>query len=203
MTCCKEYGNDFSAARRHYRAYVQACLLEDDGPLLEAMAASRYAIGGSAFIERTEERIEERRSGRVQDRDLDLPRWTVSLEEIDAAVAAALPHGSETVLGPWPPRRAGEGRSGGVGGTTGRHEQPRDRRTLWDRCDGGRSEPLSADDAARCVESRRDAGGPTADKETKVLNSTARVSWRGVYALPAMTYDASRVPRGCVRDGSR
>ena len=31
------------------RLYVQACLLEDDGPLLEAMAASRYAIGGSAF----------------------------------------------------------------------------------------------------------------------------------------------------------
>ena len=30
---------------------------------------------------------EERRSGRVQDRDVDLPRWTVALEEIDAAVA--------------------------------------------------------------------------------------------------------------------
>jgi len=83
----KEYGNDLSSARRHYRAYVRACLLEDDAPLLEAMAASRYAIGGSLFIERTEERIGERRSGRVQDRDLDLPRWTVSPEEIDAAVA--------------------------------------------------------------------------------------------------------------------
>jgi len=83
----KEYGNDLSWARRHYRAYVRACLLEDDAPLLEAMAASRYAIGGSAFIERTEERIGERRTGRVQDRDLDLPRWTVSLDEIDAAVA--------------------------------------------------------------------------------------------------------------------
>jgi len=83
----KEYGNNFSSGRRHYRAYVQACLLEDDAPLLEAMAASRYAIGGWAFIERTEERIGERRSGRVRDRDLDLPRWTVSLEKIDAAVA--------------------------------------------------------------------------------------------------------------------
>ena len=82
----QEYGSDLSSARRHYRAYVQACLLEDDAPLLEAMAASRYAIGGSAFIERTEGRIGERRSGRVQDRDLDLPRWTVSLDEIDAAV---------------------------------------------------------------------------------------------------------------------
>lgn len=83
----KEYGSDLSTARRQYRAYVQACLLEDDGPLLDAMAASRYAIGGPAFVERTEERIEGRRSGRVQDRDLDLPRWTVSLDEIDAAVA--------------------------------------------------------------------------------------------------------------------
>ena len=83
----KEYGRDLTAARRQYRAYVQACLTEDDAPLREAMAASRYAIGGAAFLERTEDRIEQRRSGRVQDRDLDLPRRTVSLEEIDAAVA--------------------------------------------------------------------------------------------------------------------
>ncbi len=83
----KEYGRDQAMARRHYRDYVAACLLEDDGPLLEAMAASRYAIGSAAFAEKTDVRIEERRSGRVQDRDLDLPRWTVPLEEIDAAVA--------------------------------------------------------------------------------------------------------------------
>ena len=66
---------------------MEACLLEDDGPLREAMAASRYAIGGAAFTEATEARIEERRSGRVEDRDVDLPRRTVALEEIDAAVA--------------------------------------------------------------------------------------------------------------------
>ncbi len=83
----KEYGRDLSAARRHYRAYVRAGLTEDDGPLLEAMAASRYAIGGTAFIERTEEQVGQRRSGRVQDQDLDLPRRTVSLEEIDELVA--------------------------------------------------------------------------------------------------------------------
>jgi hypothetical protein len=51
------------------------------------MAASRYAIGGAGFIQRTEEQVEQRRSGRVQDEDLDLPRRTVSLEEIDEAVA--------------------------------------------------------------------------------------------------------------------
>jgi hypothetical protein len=44
-------------------------------------------IGGAAFTEKTEVRIEERRSGRVQDWDVDLPRWTVALEEIVAAVA--------------------------------------------------------------------------------------------------------------------
>jgi hypothetical protein len=83
----REYGEETSAARRHYRAYVAACLLEDDAPLREAMAASRYAIGGAAFVEQTEARIEQRRCGRVQDEDLDLPRWTVGLEEIDCAVA--------------------------------------------------------------------------------------------------------------------
>ncbi|NLX95055.1 MAG: transposase [Rhodopirellula sp.] len=83
----REYGPDMAAARRHYRAYVHACLMEDDGLLIEAMAANRYAIGGTTFIERTEERIEQRRTGRVQDEDVDLPRRTVSLEEIDGAVA--------------------------------------------------------------------------------------------------------------------
>jgi len=82
----KEYGRDRALARRHYRAYMAACVLEDDGPLLEAMAGSRYAIGSTAFVEQTEARIEQRRTNRVQDEDLDLPRWTVDLEEIDAAV---------------------------------------------------------------------------------------------------------------------
>jgi len=39
------------------------------------------------FFERTTERIEQRRTGRLQDEDLDLPRRTVSLEEMDGAVA--------------------------------------------------------------------------------------------------------------------
>ena len=82
----KEYGVDIAAARRHYRAYVEACVLEDDTPLLEAMAASRYAIGGTVFVEKTERVIEGRRDGRVQNEDLDLPRWTVALEEIDRLV---------------------------------------------------------------------------------------------------------------------
>jgi hypothetical protein len=83
----KDYGRNMAAARRHYRAYVEACVMEDDRPLREAMAGSRYAIGGAEFVDRREERIEQRRSGRVQDQDLDLPRRTVSLAEIDGAVA--------------------------------------------------------------------------------------------------------------------
>jgi len=83
----KEYGRDAAEGRRLYRAYVQACVMENDQPMLEALAASRYAIGGAAFVEQTEERIEGQRRGSRQDRDLDLPHRTVSLEEIDAVVS--------------------------------------------------------------------------------------------------------------------
>jgi len=82
----KEYGRDRAEARRQYRAYTQACLLEDDGPILEAMAASRHAIGDARFVEQAEGRVEARRSGRSQDEDLDLPRRTVPIDEIDVAV---------------------------------------------------------------------------------------------------------------------
>jgi len=83
----KEYAEDPAAARRQYRAYTHAYLLEDDAPIRAMMAASRYAIGDAHFADRMEERVEMRRSGRVQDEDLALPRWTVPLDEIDAAVA--------------------------------------------------------------------------------------------------------------------
>jgi len=48
----------------------------------------RYAIGGSEFIERTERQLQERRSGRIQDADLALPRLTVGIEQIDRLVAS-------------------------------------------------------------------------------------------------------------------
>ena len=51
------------------------------------MAASRYAIGGVPFVEKTENRVEQRCRGRVQDADLNLPQWTVAREEIDETVA--------------------------------------------------------------------------------------------------------------------
>jgi hypothetical protein len=83
----KEYGRDAAEGRRQYKAYVQGCVTEDDQPMLAALNASRYAIGDPAFVEEAEERVEGRRRGQAQDRDLDLPHWTASLAEIDAAVA--------------------------------------------------------------------------------------------------------------------
>jgi REP element-mobilizing transposase RayT/DNA-binding transcriptional ArsR family regulator len=83
-----DYGRTLPEARRQYRAYVHACVWEDDAPILAAMAASRHAIGGGEFVEHTERRLAIRRSGRAVDRDLDLPRATVPVERIDEAVAA-------------------------------------------------------------------------------------------------------------------
>jgi len=47
--------------------------LENDAPMLAAMAASRHAIGGEKFVEATERRLAIRRRGSEVDRDLDLP----------------------------------------------------------------------------------------------------------------------------------
>jgi len=44
-------------------------------------------LGTWNWWRRPSERIEARRSGRVQDRDLDLPRCSVAIDEIDTAVA--------------------------------------------------------------------------------------------------------------------
>ena len=84
----KDYGRSWTAARHNYRAYAHACVLKDDQPLLNAMKANRYAIGGSEFIDQTERRLERRRSGRLQDADVALPRLTVDIKRIDGVVAA-------------------------------------------------------------------------------------------------------------------
>jgi putative transposase len=83
-----DYGRSPAVARRNYRAYTHAHVLDDDGPLLDAMKASRHAIGGQEFIERIERQLEGRRSGRAQDADLALPRPTVDIRRIDRAVTA-------------------------------------------------------------------------------------------------------------------
>ena len=83
------FGSTAAASRRHYRAYLHACLMEDDRPLREALRASRYAIGSPAYIQNVEEMLQRQRTGESKDRDVSLPRKTVALEAIDGAVAAA------------------------------------------------------------------------------------------------------------------
>jgi len=76
------------AARRQYRAYTHTCILDDDRPILEALQASRYAIGSERFVEETERRLGGQRTGRSQDADVALPRAVYPIARIDAAVAA-------------------------------------------------------------------------------------------------------------------
>jgi len=82
------YSADPRSAGRQYRAYAHACVLDNDRPILDALRASRYAIGDKPFVEATEKRLRARRTGRVQDGDLALPRPTIPLRRIDARVAA-------------------------------------------------------------------------------------------------------------------
>ncbi len=58
-----DYGRTQPEARRQYRAHVHACVLEDDAPILAAIAASRHAIGGERFVEDTEQRLAVRPDG--------------------------------------------------------------------------------------------------------------------------------------------
>ena len=85
----EDYGRTLAEARR-YRAYMHACVLDGDGPIIEALSASRYAIGGRGFVEETERRLAARRSGSPRDRDLDLPRTVTPVERIDREYKIAL-----------------------------------------------------------------------------------------------------------------
>ena len=91
----KLYSPRLATARRQYRAYTHACLLEDDRPMLEALQASRHAIGGDRFVEETERRLSARRTGQSQDADVTLPHITCPIERIDTAVAAHFGLGPE------------------------------------------------------------------------------------------------------------
>lgn len=82
----RQYGTTWAEARRNYRRYTEAALMRDDQDLLEAMAASRYAIGDETFIGEIEARLEERRTGDARERDLLLPPDTVGIESIDKIV---------------------------------------------------------------------------------------------------------------------
>ena len=85
----EQFGNTPTAARRHYRAHVHACLMEDDRPLREALRASDHAIGSDSYVRQIEQSLQQRRSGRPSDRDLALPPKELDLETICRVVGNA------------------------------------------------------------------------------------------------------------------
>jgi hypothetical protein len=85
----QHFGSTADAGRRHYRAYVQACLTQDDRPLRDALRANRYAIGSPAHVKNVEDMLQRQRTGEPKDRDVSFPRPTVELDAIDHEVAAA------------------------------------------------------------------------------------------------------------------
>jgi hypothetical protein len=83
----KEYGPTLPAARRYYRAYTHTHVLEDDGPVLDAMRANRFVIGDESFIEKTRKRLQEHRKGAIQDKNMALPTATIDVETVDTYVS--------------------------------------------------------------------------------------------------------------------
>jgi REP element-mobilizing transposase RayT len=84
----RDYGSTMAEARRHYRAYTRAGVLEGDQPILDAMRVSRYAVGDDEFVKKTEDRLQERRTGEARDKDVALPSMGVDADVIDMHVAA-------------------------------------------------------------------------------------------------------------------
>ena len=131
----KQFGRSRVAARRCYRAFVQACVMEEDGALRDAMRASRYAIGAQQYISAIEERLRRRRTGR--------PRRGVAASA--GGVGADRPGGGPGV---WnrsgrfaesrPPGRRGEGGGPGAGLPPHGVESASDWPALWGHhVDGG------------------------------------------------------------------
>jgi len=95
-------------ASRRYRAYVLACLDEDDRALKEVLARSAHGIGDAEYVEALEWELRERRSGSDKDRDVAYPAEWVEVGRIDQVVAreygttveALRKHGRRTGAGP-------------------------------------------------------------------------------------------------------
>ena len=84
----RPFGRSWKEARRRYRGYLEATVMEDDEVLREAFTQSRHAVGDEGFVERIEAELAARRTGTELDRDIELPRPSVSLERIDEMVAS-------------------------------------------------------------------------------------------------------------------
>lgn len=83
----QEYGRDLKEARKRYRAYTHAGVLEDDEPLRALMREGAYAIGSGEFVEQVERELAKRATGGPGDADVALPWRGIGLEVIDEEVA--------------------------------------------------------------------------------------------------------------------
>jgi REP element-mobilizing transposase RayT len=83
----KPFGEGDGEARGRYRAYVLACMDEDDEELKRGLMRSGYGIGDEAYVAGLERELRERQSGEDQDRDVAYPREQVELDQIERAVA--------------------------------------------------------------------------------------------------------------------
>jgi len=84
----RQFAPGIDAARAEYRRYVEACVARTDEQTVEMMGGNPYAIGSPEFGGRIGEELSGRRSGGEKDKDVNLPRRRVTLEAVDARVAA-------------------------------------------------------------------------------------------------------------------
>jgi len=81
------FGEGMKAARRRYRAYVLACLEQDDEELKRCLGQSRYGVGDEEYVKGLERELRGRRSGDERDRDVAYPRERIDVERIEGIVA--------------------------------------------------------------------------------------------------------------------
>jgi len=74
-------------ARRRYRTYLLACLMEDDRELRGVLDGSGHGIGDEEYVAALERELRERKSGAAQDRDVAYPEEQIPCDRIDEAVA--------------------------------------------------------------------------------------------------------------------
>jgi putative transposase len=82
-----QYGRNLAEARRRYRAYTEAMVMNRDDELQAVLLASRHALGDADFIARTERELSGRSEPGPRSSDVDLPRQCISLDLIDQTVA--------------------------------------------------------------------------------------------------------------------
>jgi hypothetical protein len=95
----KAFGEDPRQARRRYRAYLLACLMEDDRELRRLLDRSGYAIGDEEYVEALERELRGRKSGVARDRDVAYPGERASLDRIDEVVAREYGTAAEALRG--------------------------------------------------------------------------------------------------------